>query len=60
MINEVATVVSNSLFFESPNVKKIKVIFINRAVTGSVVIDGIVFDYDGALLRDAVLPVPAQ
>ena len=58
VINEVATVVSNSLFFESPNVKKIKVIFINRAVTGSVVIDGIVLDYDGALLRDAVLPVP--
>lgn len=58
VINEVATTVSNSLFFESPNVKKIKLVFINRAVTGSVVIDEIYFDYDGALLRDAVLPVP--
>lgn len=47
--------------FDSPNVAAIKVMFKNKATSGSTYLDYIFIDYDGGLLRsvpDGVLPVP--
>jgi hypothetical protein len=47
--------------FDSPNVASVKVMFKNKAASGSTYLDYIILDYDGGLLRsvpDGVLPVP--
>ena len=44
--------------FESPNIKKVKVSFTNKATSGTAYIDSVTLDYGGGLLRDSVLPLP--
>lgn len=45
-------------FFESPNVRKVKLIFVNRAASGSDYIDSIGLDYNAGLVRERALAFP--
>lgn len=45
--------------FTSPNIKKVKVSFLNKSTSGTAYVDSVWIDYGGGLLRDGVLPLPA-
>jgi hypothetical protein len=52
-----------TVFFASPNVKAVKLVYGNKATTGTVTLDDIWLDYEGGLLREAesaplALPLP--
>lgn len=47
------------VFFESPNVKKVKVVLTNLSLSGTTYVDSLYLDYDGGMLRDAPLPLPS-
>lgn len=45
-------------FFESPNVRKVKLVFVNHAASGSDYIDSIGLDYNAGLVRGQALALP--
>lgn len=52
------TYMSLTAIFESPNIRKVKASFTNKATSGTAYIDSVALDYGGGLLRDGALPIP--